>query len=649
MEWRFAKTGVTKSDPSHLGYFNDEALRDAASALIREDIQNRLDAKSKKSGSEPVLVRYYVPETPLAPEKASRWLNGLLPHLNSPQTREKTNGFSFQSSDPLPYCVIECFRTKGLSGNPHQKEDPTDDDGDQDFFWFMRNVGRSKKKKGDRGRWGLGKVVYPASSKMRTFFGYSVNEKNNQNTLMGRSVLCIHSESGKEYDSEGYGGQYLDKADYPAGWRDYPDDWPSPCTDQSEMELFREDFGLDRGDTDPGLSLVIPCPKDDITYESIFDAVISQYFWEILRGTLECVISDGARDILLDKSTLMDEIQKWPHFDEEAKQELRQRLQFCKDADGLSAVSDTYFELRVPKSYGSPKIEKMFVEEGAQDKAKKLFGNGNLIMFECPVVIKNDKNGTENNDAFLVYLQKTESAEINDEIFIRDGLTISGESAMTIKGIRALVLAEGSTVSEFLGDSENPAHTKWLKATEHFKGKYAKGGAILDYVKKSAFRIANFLSQGDEEISMELLSETFGIDDITEDIKPKASRKKGKVKPPIKPKSPSRKKYITSHRLKKERGFRIQPAEDATDIPDEIRIQVAYDTEHGSPLSKYHPADFDLNEDVLIVDSIGCHIVEKGFNQLRVKVLEDEFSISVCGFDGQRDLFVRATPQIQSN
>lgn len=642
MEWKFEPPNNTKDDPSHLSYFDDEALDDAASALIREDIQNRLDAKSPTS-TDAVCIRYMIPKSPLPGKIASRWFGGLAGHVNAPLVQEKIGTFQFDETKPLPFCVIECFNTTGLVGNTEQKLDPDPEEEPQHFFWFLRNVGRSRKK-GTRGKWGLGKIVYPASSKIRSFFSYSVEQNNNQNSLMGRSVLAIHKIPGEpaEYVSEGYGGQFLNQ-----GTNEH---WASPCNDAGELKQFRDDFRLERTPQDPGLSIVLPYPKEDISYESVFNALINQFFWEFLRGTLECIIDDGeGRTTLLDKDSIMNEIQAWPHFNDDDKSELRDRLLFCKKADDLSPkrTPDLYYCLSKPNSYTKPDIKSLFPDEQSFEEAKRKFTNNDLIAFECPVEIGFKKTGDKRETSFLVYLQQSEDVSICDEMYIRDGLTIVGEKSMKTKGIRSLVLAEDPTISEFLGDSENPAHTKWLESTEHFKGKYKPGRAVLNYVKQSAARLANSLGQIENEDLTSLLEDVFGIDEPEDGDKKKATKKRGKKKKPPIPKKiiTPRPKYISTSALLRERGFKIIPAPDATDTPDEVMIVAAFDTEHGSPLVNYHPADFNFTDGALSMTCKGCAITDAEYNEVTLKITDEDFSFSVSGFPTNRDIFFRAIPR----
>jgi hypothetical protein len=252
MEWRFK--ALTKNDTlqnaSHLEFFHNEALHSTVDALAREDIQNRLDARAR---NEPrVEVRYRLCG-PVDPRDREQWFRGLAPHLTSTETREEL-GTSPSLSRPLQWLVIEDYNTTGLEGDPDCFQDPAPGSQRNDFFWFIRNVGRSGKKGGDRGRWGLGKIVYPAASQVRSMFAYSVRHSDRQRLLIGRSVLAVHKAGNRQHDSEGYFGRFDDTL------HEY---FALPETSAPVLDKFAKDFCIKRKPDEPGLSVVIPWPEQD--------------------------------------------------------------------------------------------------------------------------------------------------------------------------------------------------------------------------------------------------------------------------------------------------------------------------------------------------------------------------------------------------
>jgi hypothetical protein len=641
MEWKFKELtdSDTKVDPSHLEFFRSEALEDAVSALIREDIQNRLDANKGKPS--PLQVHYNLSgkETALDVNRAQRWLAGLEPHLNAPKTLEELGvDCPFLLNQPMPYLVIEGFNESGLKGDPCETKDPVEKAERNDFYWFIRNVGRTGKKAGDRGRWGLGKIVYPASSSIRSFYCYSVRAGDFRQALIGRSVLAIHAINGPEYVSEGYFAKFEDRNP----------NFAIPEESSHEIVQFIKDFNIQRTPSQPGISLVIPFPEGSITVGSLVQGVIKSYFWEILRGTLEVVVTCGVNRTVIKQDSINDVVMSWEGLDDKDKKATQRRMEFCRKADRMKMGSDCYFELSVPKSYGSPRLQEQFISEDAYQKACACFREGNIVALELGISVTKSKTNQPKTGSFLVYLQKDDELDGADETFIRDGLTIIGERYIREAGVRALVLAEHEPINEFLGDAENPAHTKWLPTTKHFHGKYSPGKALLEYIQHAAARLSSSLGKVENELLEDLLADIFGIptenDSKAQDKDP--SKKRGRKKPKgIIPKP--RAKYLEVSRLKN--GFRVIPASDATGTPNRVIIKMAYEAEDvGNPFTLYHPADFNLADEAgsLITELVGCKEIRRAPNMIEVEVDDKQFSIGVSGFDPNRDLNVDVTPTV---
>ncbi|HCE45492.1 MAG TPA: hypothetical protein DET40_18280 [Lentisphaeria bacterium] len=641
MEWKFNQITpeMTKVDPSHLEFFRSEALADVVDALVREDIQNRLDAK-RKGVVGPVKVRYYLSSDKdmLVHSKASVWLKGLDLHLNATKTLEELSKDAIPLNVPMSYLTIEDFNTTGLKGDPAVTKDPegiSTPENRNDFYWFIRNVGRTGKKAGDRGRWGLGKIVYPASSGIRSFFCYSIQEKTFIPALIGRSVLAIHSIKGCEYQSEGY------FANYPDSEYKY---LAMPEVDKDVISDFINCFNIKRTVNEPGLSLVVPFPEESITNGKLVYSVIVHYFWEILRGALEVEVSSKNEKVLISRETISDVASKISWLPENEVKSTLHRIEFCRELRNIKTEETAVcFNLLEPQSYGNPLVSQLFSSPEELKKASELFRSGKIIVLKVPVSIRKRKEGKAISTSFLVYLQKDIDLDRPDETFIRDGLTIIGESYIREPGIRALVLAEDSVLTEFLGDAENPAHTKWLSTTKHFHKKYSPGNSLLDYIKRSAFRLANVLGKVENEVLENLLNDIFGLPDPHDDnsITKELSNRRGKSKPPLGPgPGPSKTRYLKTEKMLSKTGFKISLLPEASKIPDRVSIRIAYELVAGNPFSAFHPADFDLTDDKgnVNVEMVGCEEILREPNKLLVNIREKAFTINITGFDPKRDL-----------
>ena len=92
-------------------------------------------------------------------------------------------------------------------------------------------------------------------------------------------------------------------------------------------------------------------------------------------------------------------------------------------------------------------------------------------------------------------------------------------------------------------------------------------------------------------------------------------------------------------------GFTVAPADpiDATKLPIDASVTVAYDLLDGNPFKKYNPIDFDLND--LQTSVKGVTITQKKNNQLRFEITDLDFRIEVTGFDDRRDLLVKGAAE----
>lgn len=206
-----------ETDPTQGEFFVNNEI-DRSSAIVRETIQNSLDAR--RDDAQPVKVRFSFHEGGLflGPALVRNYLAGLIPHLSA-------CGLDLDGIDlnEPRFLVVEDFGTHGLRGNPETKE-PTD------FYFFWHVVGRSGKTDAKAGRWGLGKTVFPNSSQISAFFGYTIRSDDQRHFLLGQTCLKTHSLDGTTY---------LPYAFYQnSGEREFE----LPFDDPQHLARFRADF-----------------------------------------------------------------------------------------------------------------------------------------------------------------------------------------------------------------------------------------------------------------------------------------------------------------------------------------------------------------------------------------------------------------------
>lgn len=232
-------------DPIQGEFFSTEAIKNPADALVREAIQNALDAALKDGNGllEDVLkVRFFLAsgKHAMPGQQAAAWFDGAWDHFHA-----SGNGLREppSKSEPCSWLVFEDFGTCGLQGDVAQSE-PIDGEKNH-FFYFFRAEGKSVEGGKERGRWGVGKYVFPRSSRANAFFGLSVRNDDNKRYLLGTSVFKSHRSAGKYFCPDGYFG-IKDQSEFVL-----------PISDPPTLDKFCKEFRLKRTD-EPGLSVVMP-------------------------------------------------------------------------------------------------------------------------------------------------------------------------------------------------------------------------------------------------------------------------------------------------------------------------------------------------------------------------------------------------------
>jgi len=634
LEWSFREISSReiKTNPEYLEFFRSEALRAATDALVREDIQNRLDAR--QDASKPVEVRYKFVSDGL--KFGDRWFSRIRPNLESPEVQKLLDRPLPEDSDSVACLLIEDFNTSGLRGDPRiHRDPPTDAEVRNDFFWFIRNVGRSGKADGDRGRWGLGKIVYPASSEIRSFFSYSVTADGSPPTLVGRSVLCIHSPDGER-----------DCA--PDGFMSYFDEETNmdlPSHNSEDIEAFKSAFHVTR-DQEPGLSLAIPFPKESITGENLILSLIDHWFWVLLDHSLFVrVYLENGTEVVLNANTLENVIERFVPEDE--RERALRKTRFAREIiklDKNGSLTPTVIDGEGGKPNWS-EVELQITAGEALESLRGHYNDGELLAFRFKLRVQNYNGWPTQNGSFDLFIRRSSENHRCIETTLREGLAISGVGAVNIPGVSVITYVDNNPVGTVLGDSENPAHTHWR--IMGMNKKYPEGAALVKLVSSASQKVIGLLTRVDEGLNEALLEDFFSIPDTEHKPKPSPTKKGNKKDPPPKPDPTQKNFYLNCNKLKN--GFKIVRHENATHPVEGFVIRAAYEVARGNPFKKHHVADFDFTvpeKTGLVYEGHGITTdgLTASANKLTVKVEGEDFHFSVTGFDPHRDLILDVKP-----
>jgi len=597
--WNFYKhiEGRPERDPQELEFFHNSS--GWCEPLVREIIQNSLDAVSRES--DKLTISFKIIDLPKEIENITE---NLISHYNSCY-----DNFNITDIKQSKVLVIEDFGTTGLNGDISRT---TSNDFDSNFYKFWWAEGSSFKQGKSRGRWGLGKTVLHGASKIRAFWGLTLRA-DTKKYLMGKVILRNHSYKSERYDYNGYYANWKKDSKYPDLLT------ATPISDKKILKFFNDIFQLNRNGK-PGLSLIIPYVKDDITFDDIIKYSIDNYFFPLMNDDLEVIVCEKNKSEKINQRTVKNLSLKYEA--KIGKSDLTD--QFCflesvKDFDKESLIELTSEKTDI--RFDKPAIE--------IEKIKKRFANSELLGFRIFTKIK-PLNSKLRQTFFDVFLQKDQKLKKSEEFYIRSGIIIN-DIHMLKSPARALLLAEDEMISRFLGDAETPSHTNWLENTKDFKERYDNAPTTLRLIKNSIPKIVKMIDTPPEGRNSTLLSAVFPK--LTTDplnLPSNGGGEKGKGKST---KSDFRIKPVND-------GFFIDLKNSGLKLPCQAEIMVAYDVAEGNPFEKWKLFDFSFKE----VSIKGKGTRENKYtilnNKLSFEIVDPDFNIVITGFDRKRDLIV---------
>ena len=259
MKWRFSSypLDLVEIDVTQRDQFRNDDV-DLADSLGRESTQNSLDATIQGNGG--VRVRFSFLRGDNAPNQD--YLKNLFEGYREHAQAAGINLSVVDFGNPTAL-VVEDFGTRGLTGRMDIKD--TDN-----FSDFWRRHGLTHKSGKSLGRWGLGKLVFPMSSQLSAFFGLTVQSDTGQRALMGQTVLGMHTLNNEDYPPHAF---FAEMQLATEGKKSLP----LPITDEVFLNEFSKQFRLTRAN-EPGLSVVIPFPNQELDRERMIVVAISNYF-----------------------------------------------------------------------------------------------------------------------------------------------------------------------------------------------------------------------------------------------------------------------------------------------------------------------------------------------------------------------------------
>lgn len=643
MQWHFGtkRPSDKTRDPVVGEFFSQDAIKDAGQALVREAIQNSLDAREPATPTVRVRVLLSGAEHAVSPEAARRWFDTAWRHYLAPDNGLRRDLLSRTAE--CRFLVFEDFGTTGLTGDRHQYEERTGEGGavDNPFFYFFRAEAKTAKYGDARGRWGIGKQVFPRSSRAQTFFGYT--ETVEGAFLMGGCVLKHHKVDGVSYKPDGFWGEVVDIAD---------DQLTVPTSDSSTIAAFRRDFRLERSSGDRGLSVVVPYLDDSegdaggtsFTKGDLILSILDGYFLPVLEGRLEATIEDPTGSVRLTKSTYDELLQglRRDAADRGDQKRIREidRLTVYLGMAARILRGDFVSYALPPCSATKAAWEPTMLPSDVAGEMRAKLADGAMLRVTSSLTVR-PKTGEDTVDRFECFVAK--EADLSGKpCHIREDLIISGVASSKLSGYACIVRVNNGPLATLLGDSENPAHTEWNASSRNFKDKYVYGGLTIEFVSQFPSEVLKRIHATSRELDRSLLMDLFsetGPDQDPDDPQPRGGQRADHPDPrpplPVPPRAKFRIGEVES-------GFQLVSTPLAVEPGTKFVVRAAYETAKGSAFSSYDPNDFSFKGRDLTFEAEGCEVGSREDNRLELVVVDPDFRLAVHGFDTNRDLVVRA-------
>ncbi len=600
-------------------FFSADAVANRANAIVREGIQNSLDASSQTA---PLRVRIAISKWSTEEQRARlpSYVNGLMNHLSS---WKKKNVQAPTVGTPMRFLVFEDFGTTGLSGNPRQWR-LEESAAPNPFFNYFRAEGVSDKEGNNRGRHGVGKFVFAAASSGRAIFGLT-RRTDGRELLMGTCVLNNHFLNNITYQPDGFYGSSDAEAE----------NLVLPVENHSEvLEKFKSEFSLARKN-ETGLSVVVPWLDPEVDASAIVTAVLEGYFYPIITQHLTVEVENESGEITVISAETIEEIASTQPDGRAGN--VSALLKLAKAA--VNATS--WIPLTPPDERKAPKWSAERMTEAAREQIQSELDRGNPVTIHVPMYVRTKSPDDSLACSFIISMQRDADLPDGQITFVREGIIVSDVRPRRTSGIRAMVVIDEGPLATFLGDSENPSHTQWQH--DLVKDSYTYAPAHLWYVVQAVPQIITLLSDAKRKPDASLLIDLFSLPDPTDEglnsKQKKAAKKAGAETDQPADIPPPKLKAYRIH--KTQDGFTIQSGDTGAARPTEITFRAAYGVRRGSPFAKFDPADFRFGKEVTI-KTFGAAVTTLGENRATVKIIDDHFRVELTGFDVNRDLHIDA-------
>ncbi len=654
--WVFSKlrNDETRTDDPTNKLF--EGLGDVE-ALLREALQNSIDAKSSQNNSGPVVVKIGLNEV-IFDEKS--WMlashgeiGGLNDHFDEARSQRNTN-YPERLVGTNTCLTIEDFNTSGLCG-PFDKKSKSK--GSLIRYWWENNI--SDKEGSSGGSHGLGKETYNLASHSRTVYVLTSREDDEDELLLGFARPGRHDHKDQEYkdyvrfgcvDGEGEDPQINP---YSLNLRNSKDI-------EGKFSEFRQFFSLERKKNQSGTSFVITNVSEKFNKKEILKSLLKNFYLPILGGEIEVHLQIGDSDeCSLSKDTIADVADRVLEGD--IRISFVEELEICR-------------ELLEPKGFFSQSTDVEFSKsEGLSDRSfspsnledmRRDFLEKNAVKLALFLPVNPVGGGVENGRVEIIVQRRTKKdLEAFSSVF-RGNINILSQGIKykrVIKDFNVIlnipptmrVNREWRTnpLSDFLRYCEDPGHVKWFASPNrrNEKQRYSRTWqrefvvglpiALIRILKdEQSKKVHNFL----DDIFSILKPNNLGSHVIEQEVS------EDPASPSTPPVLPEKFDLFTIAQDIEKVGFRVSASKEFSDNFNylenkdlEVKISVGYAglfINKATAISNSR-REIELKDDYEI-ELNGAQVVRGVANSVWLHIFARDFYVCFKGFDRNRDLII---------
>ena len=498
---------------------------------------------------------------------------------------------SYKESMPLgdngkiPFLIVEDFNTTGLT--PSKEKD----------FLFKDNTRNDDSSSG--GSHGIGKVVFYMASNIKTFFAYSFSEDNTE-TFAGTCDFISHKIGGEHFKEDG------------------------KLTLSTKKDHSFIDALFTRTKGEHGLSIAIPIPNDNLDTNILKAAIEEECYYPIIRKKLTIDI-DGHR---IDGNYILDL--------KGEKQQLISRYM---------TNPETTVSIEIGKQYASGTLKDTVLTADEEQQITAKLKEDHYVVIEFKFLIHLKKTGEWKEASILFLLSEKKEKNRGGFDFWRENILIKGHSKQNSSNYIAIVLIDhhSKELGNLLRKLENPSHTKWeyQSSSNEIKTQYSYINKLVPFITQLPHKVINQIHISNFNVDSDFFSDFFP--DTTAGSKGSSRGKKpsgGQI--PI----GLEHNHNVSFR-EKNNGFILSLSDEGKQKNiSKIDIEVAYGTNKGDPFKHYDIQDFRVDTDIQI-DLKNGTTERQQENHLSCEVCNNDFQISLSGFDPNRELIVKFKEQVE--